>query len=124
MRDRLPARVDDHRGDHDAAERLHERACQPADPGDGVAPRLDLRDRGVEPPTHLGLEGEGLDGADALAGLLDGGDHPRHPLNLRVGELPDLADDQLRAEHDDWAEEQGHEAQERILHHHHHHQPE
>ena len=120
---RLPARIDDHRGDHDAAQRLHQRARQPADAGDRVAAGLDVGDGSAEPRPHLRFQVEGLHRADPLACLLNRRDHAGHPLDLGIGQLAKAADDLLRAEHDHRPHQKGDQAQQRILVDHHRHQP-
>ena len=112
------AAVKDDGGDGEAAETLHDRARTRTHASELVRRLPEAFDRGALPGAHEILEGERLDDANALRGLLHRFHHLRGALELARHDLAHADADLAHPEHRERNQHQRQERKQRILRHH------
>ena len=108
--------------DGEAPEALHDRACARAHRCELVGRGLEASDRRALPLAHEVFEGEGLDDADALRGLLQRLHHLHHAREFRGHDPSHALSDLAHAERRHGHEHQGEDREHRVLRHHHDHE--
>ena len=117
------AAVEHDGGDGEAAEALHDRAGARTDAGELVGRRLEAADRAGLTVAHEVLQGERLDDADALRGLLQRFHHLHRALELARHDLAHAEADLAHPDRGEGHEHQGERREQGVLRHHHDHEP-